>query len=163
MVKLKPGLVQNRYRLRPVGAAPGRLRAVGVSFLNAQPHLHGLLNGMADGRMHLELAEPSELARRLFEDEAEVGLSPVAPLASHGGFEIVPGVAIACDGAVGSILIVGDVPLEEADELLLASASRTSVVLARLIVRHRRHGDEPRYCARPAREIMERACGKTLG
>ena len=123
----------------------------------------GLLTGLADERMHIELAEPSELARRLFEDEADVGLSPVAPLASHGGFEIVPGVAIGCDGAVASIRIVGDVPVEQADEILLDAASRTSVLLARLIVRHLRKGDEPRYCARPAREIVESARGKTLG
>ncbi len=162
MAKFKAGLVQNRYRRDAIDYG-GRLRVVGVSFLNAQPILHGLLTGLADDRMHVELAEPAELARRLFEDEADVGLSPVAPLATHGGLEIVPGVAIACDGAVESVRIVGDVPIEECDELLLDAASRTSVVLARLIVRHLRSGNEPKYSARPAREIMEKAHGRTLG
>src|SRR5262245_42202240 len=162
MAKLKPGLVQNRYR-REALDTKGRLRVVGVSFMNAQPHLHGLLSGLADERMHVELAEPSELARRLFEDEADVGLSPVAPLATHGGLEIVPGVAIGCDGPVRSVKIVGDVPIEEADEILLDAASRTSVVLARLIVRARCGGREPKYCARPAREIVSSVRGKTLG
>jgi cyclic dehypoxanthinyl futalosine synthase len=158
----KPGLVQNRYR-RDLGPADGRLRAVGVSFLNAQPILHGLLSGMGEARMRVTLAEPSELARRLFEDEADVGLSPVVPLAIDGGFEIVPGVAIGCDGAVESIRIVGDVPIEQADEILLDAASRTSAVLARLIVRQLRQGNEPRYCSRPAREITDTVGGTTLG
>ena len=158
----KPGLVQNRYR-REVSERDGRLRAVGVSFLNAQPHLHGLLSGLGESRMQVALAEPSELARRLFEDEADVGLSPVVPLAIHGGFEIVPGVAIGCDGAVESIRIVGDVPIAEADEILLDAASRTSAVLTRLVVQHLRPGREPKYCSRPAREIVETVCGKTLG
>jgi cyclic dehypoxanthinyl futalosine synthase len=158
----KPGLVQNRYRRDGV-ARDGRLRAVGVSFLNAQPHLHGLLSGLGETRMQVELAEPSELARRLFEDECDVGLSPVVPLAIHGGFEIVPGVAIGCDGAVESIRVVGDVPIAEADEILLDAASRTSAVLTRLIVRHLQPGREPRYCSRPAREIVETVRGKTLG
>ncbi|HKP59631.1 MAG TPA: cyclic dehypoxanthinyl futalosine synthase [Polyangiales bacterium] len=162
MAKLKPGLVQNRYR-REVLDSSGRLRVVGVSFMNAQPHLHGLLTGLADERMHVELAEPSELARRLFEDEADVGLSPVAPLATHGGLEIVPGVAIGCDGPVRSVKLVGDVPIEEADEILLDAASRTSVVLTRLIVRARCGGREPKYCARPAREIVQSVGGKTIG
>jgi cyclic dehypoxanthinyl futalosine synthase len=158
----KPGLVQNRYRRDGV-ARDGRLRAVGVSFLNAQPHLHGLLAGQGESRMQVELAEPSELARRLFEDEADVGLSPVVPLAIHGGFEIVPGVAIGCDGAVSSIRIVGDVPIEDADEILLDAASRTSAVLTRLVVQHLCAGREPRYCSRPAPEIIETVRGKTLG
>jgi len=158
----KPGLVQNRYRRERV-ELNGRLRAVGVSFLNAQPILHGLLSGMGEDRMHVELAEPSELARRLYEDEADVGLSPVVPLATYGGFELVPGIAIGCDGAVESIRIVGDVPIEDADEILLDAASRTSAVLARLIVRHIRGGSEPRYFSRPASEIVSTVGGKTLG
>ncbi|HEX2679641.1 MAG TPA: CofH family radical SAM protein, partial [Polyangiales bacterium] len=163
MAKIKAGLVQNRYR-REVVDANGRLRVVGVSFLNAQPLLHGLLGGMAEDRMQVELAEPAELARKLFEDEADVGLSPVVPLATHGGLEIVPGAAIGCDGPVLSVKIVGDKPIEEAEEILLDSASRTSVVLARLIVRHLRKGrPEPKYCARPAREIVETVGGSTLG
>jgi cyclic dehypoxanthinyl futalosine synthase len=162
MGKYKPGLVENRYRRDAIDYA-GRLRVVGVSFLNAQPILHGLLTGLADDRMHVELAEPAELARRLFEDEADVALSPVAPLATHGGLEIVPGIAIGCDGAVESVRIVGDVPIEEADEIMLDAASRSSVVLARLIVRHLRKGNEPKYSARPAREIMAKAHGRTLG
>lgn len=162
MTKLKPGLVRNRYR-NDSRAADGKLRVVGVSFLNAQPHLHGLLEGMGEERMRVALAEPSELARRLYEDEADVGLSPVVPLAEHGGFELVPGVAIGCDGAVQSIRIVGDVPIEEADEILLDAASRTSQILARLIVRERRHGREPRYFSRPPREVVNSVSGKTLG
>ena len=121
MAKFKKGLVQNRYRRDGAAARqPGMLRVVGVSFLNSQPHLHGLLNGLAHDRMQVSLAEPSELARRLYEDEADVGLCPVVPLATHGGFELVPNVAIGCDGAVRSILIVGDVPIEEAEQMYLA-------------------------------------------
>jgi cyclic dehypoxanthinyl futalosine synthase len=159
--KIKKGLVQNRYRRRQVDAG-GRLRLSGVSFLNAQPVLHGLLQGLAEDRMHLQLAEPAELARQLFEDEVDAGLAPVAALASHGGLEVVPDIAIGCDGPVRSVRIVGDVPLEQMDEILLDASSRTSV-LARLIVRARRDGDEPRYFARTAKEIVASVGGKTGG
>ena len=162
MAKLKAGLVQNRYRREQVDPG-GKLRVVGVSFLNAQPHLHGLLSGLGEERMSVALAEPSELARRLYENEADVGLCPIVPLATHGGFELVPKVAIGCDGAVRSIRIVGDVPIQEAEEILLDAASRTSAILARLIVRHLCGGREPKFYSRPAREIVETVSGKTLG
>ena len=162
MAKLKAGLVQNRYRREQVDPG-GKLRVVGVSFLNAQPHLHGLLSGLGEERMSVAHAEPSELARRLYENEADVGLCPIVPLATHGGFELVPKVAIGCDGAVRSIRIVGDVPIQEAEEILLDAASRTSAILARLIVRHLCGGREPKFYSRPAREIVETVSGKTLG
>lgn len=143
--------------------APGQLRLSGVSFLNAQPVLHGLLAGLGDARMRLRLAEPSELARQLFEGEVDAALGPVAPLATHGELEVVPGVALGCDGPVRSVLLVAEQPIETLDEVLLDASSRTSVALSRLVLRHLRGGDEPRYCARPAREIVERIGGATGG
>src|SRR5262245_9441188 len=162
-VKAKKGLVQNRYKsvARPADDS-GRLRLCGVSYLNAQPILHGLLQGAHEGRMHLELAEPAELSRRLLEDEADAGLAPVAVLAQHGGLEVVPGVAIACDGAVRSVKIVSQVPLEQLEEVLLDASSRTSVVLARLILRAKL-GREPRYCSKEPREILQQVSGTTGG
>jgi cyclic dehypoxanthinyl futalosine synthase len=156
-------LVENRYKdLGKRSDKTGRLRLVGVSFLNAQPILHGLLSGLGDDRMQLTLAPPAELSRRLMEDEADAALAPVATLAAHGGLEVVPEVAIGCDGPVRSVRVVGDVPIEQMTEILLDASSRTSVVLTRLIVREKCKGKEPRYCARPASEIAERV-GGTVG
>jgi cyclic dehypoxanthinyl futalosine synthase len=156
-------LVQNRYRTLRPAAAPGRLRLVGVSYLNAQPLLHGLLQGLGEDRMHVELAPPAELSRKLLEDEADAGLAPVAVLATHGGLELVPGMAIGCDGAVRSVKLVGEVPLEQMDEILLDASSRTSVVLLRILIQHLCAGREPRYCSKPPHEIIAQASGKTGG
>lgn len=143
---------------------PSRLlRLGGVSFLNAQPLLHGLLEGMGSEAIRLRLAEPSVLTRMLFEDELDGALAPVAPLALHGGLQIVPEVAIGCDGPVRSVILVADRPLQEVDEVLLDGASRTSVILSRLILRHLRDGLEPSYCARPAEDIVAEVGGKTGG
>lgn len=143
--------------------AATRLGLLGVSFLNAQPILHGLLSGLAADRMHLQLAPPAELTRRLFEGQADAALAPVAPLATHGGLEVVPGIAIGCDGPVRSVSVVGDCPIEEMDELLLDAASRTSVILTRLIAQARCKGREPRYSVLPAEEIVRRVGGRTGG
>jgi cyclic dehypoxanthinyl futalosine synthase len=156
-------LVQNRYRTLPPAPSSGRLRLVGVSYLNAQPLLHGLLQGLGEDRTQLELAIPSELSRKLLEDEADAGLAPIAVLAAHGGLQLVPGMAIGCDGALRSVKIVGDVPIEQMDEVLLDASSRTSVVLARILIKARCGGREPRYCSQPPHEIVKRVSGKTGG
>lgn len=140
-----------------------RLRLSGVSFLNAQPVLHGLLAGMGHERMRLQLAEPSELARQLFEGDVDAALAPVAPLATHGDLEVVPDVAIGCDGPVRSVVIVGEQPIETLYEVMLDAASRTSVVLARILLRELRGGSEPRYFARPASEIVDAVSGSRGG
>jgi len=150
-------------RVQKDGVRSERLRLLGVSFLNAQPILHGLLSGMADADTYLELAPPAELTRRLFEGKADAALAPVAPLATHGDLDVVPGIAIGCDGPVRSVAVVGECPIEEMDEILLDASSRTSVVLTRLIARARRGDREPRYHVLPASEIIKRVGGRTGG
>jgi cyclic dehypoxanthinyl futalosine synthase len=154
-------LAVDRYGARPI-AADGRLRLAGVGYLNARPVLHGLLSA-PDDRYLLELARPAEVARRLFEEEADAALVPAATVAQHGGLEIVPGVAIGADGPIRSVVIVGDRPLEEVDELLLDASSRTSVVLARLVAAHLRRGRPLRFCARPPERVMAEAGGAAAG
>ena len=156
-------LVANRYGSAPKAAAPEQLRLVGVSYLNAQPVLHGLLQGLGAGRICLRLATPSELSRKLLEDEADAALAPMATLANHGALELVPGIGIGCDGAVGSVLVLGERPLEELDTLLLDSSSRTSVTLARLVARRLRRGGEPRCWIHAPQDIPERIGGRTGG
>jgi cyclic dehypoxanthinyl futalosine synthase len=161
-IKDKRKLVENRYKSVPRAVEPGgRLRLTGVSYLNAQPILYGLLQGLCEERMHVELAEPAELGRRLLEDEVDAALAPVAVLANHGGLEIVPGIAIGCDGPVRSVVLVGERPIAELEEVLLDASSRTSVVLARLVLKQLRGGSEPRYCSRAPKQITEEVAGPT--
>jgi cyclic dehypoxanthinyl futalosine synthase len=125
------------------------LRAAAVRYLNTEPIVYGL-----DKREDVTVTRtlPAECARRLLEDEADVGLIPVAAYANHGLYEIVPGVAIAARGPVGSVFVVSRQPIEEVDAVALVGSSRTSVVLARLWLRHRL-GHEPRLFQVPAEEL----------
>jgi cyclic dehypoxanthinyl futalosine synthase len=133
------------------------LRALGVRYLNARPLYQGL---DADPSVQLEVGLPSEIARCLAEDEADVALVPVAAAAALGGMELVPEVAIACRGPVRSVVLVGERPLDELDELALDLSSRTSVILARLLLRARRKGREPRLVGLAAEEAERFAAGK---
>jgi cyclic dehypoxanthinyl futalosine synthase len=130
-----------------------KLRAAAVSFLNARP----LTAGLADSaRIELVLAEPSDCAALLERGEVDLALLPVAALAGRD-WEVVPGLAIGADGPVQTVVLAGETPPEEWDEVFLDTASRTSQVLARLVLSGR--GLSPRYTPLPAAEGLARATG----
>ncbi len=137
------------------------LRIHGVHYLNARP----LWQAFADGavtmsREHrLVLAAPAEVARAIAEGDADVALLPVAAAASIGGLELVPGSAIGADGPVRSVAIFGERPLEQLDTIALDLSSRTSVVLARLVLAAR--GLRPRLVGATAAEALSRVGGAT--
>ncbi|MDP9149593.1 MAG: dehypoxanthine futalosine cyclase [Myxococcota bacterium] len=142
-----------------MSAVRPRLRTAAVGYLNARPLWEGLDREPASQRLALECASPSEVARRVGEDEADFALMPVAAAAAIGDLRMVRGCAIGSRGAVRSILLVSERPLEELDEVMIDLSSRTSVVLARLVLRARRRGREPRYLGALAQEAIDGVSG----
>ncbi len=107
------------------------LRVVGVEYLNARPLWESLRE---DPRLDLRLAPPSEVARALAEAEADVGLMPVAAAATIGELRVLRNMAIGARGKVRSVAIVAERPIHELESIALDLSSRTSVVLARLLL-----------------------------
>ena len=116
-------------------SAEKKLRALGVAYLNARPLWESLKD---DVRIDLDLARPSALARALAENEADVGLLPVAAAATIGELRLLRNMAIGARGKVRSVAIVSERPLHELDTIALDLSSRTSVVLARLLLARRK-------------------------
>jgi cyclic dehypoxanthinyl futalosine synthase len=141
------------------GLASPPLRVAAVAYLNARPLYEGLALEPASARIRLDCATPSEVARQVAEDEADFGLMPVAAAASIGDLSIVRDCAIGARGAVRSIVIVAEQPIDSLEELSLDLSSRTSVVLARLVIRHRSAGREPRFMGGSPREAIESVGG----
>lgn len=127
-----------------------RLRVAGVEYLNARPLYEGLAG---HPRVALELALPAEVARRVAEDEADVALMPVAAAATIGDLRMVRGSAIGAKGPVCSVIVVGERPIEELESVSLDLSSRTSVVLAKLMLAARRK-TEPKYVGMPAAQAI---------
>jgi cyclic dehypoxanthinyl futalosine synthase len=136
-----------------------RLRVAAVGYLNARPLYEGLDREPASTRVRLDCAAPSEVARRVAEDEADVALMPVAAAASIGDLRMVRGCAIGARGPVRSVVVVGERPIEALEELAVDLSSRTSIVLARLLLRMRRGGSEPKLVGRGPREAIEEVGG----
>jgi cyclic dehypoxanthinyl futalosine synthase len=130
-----------------------KLRAAAVQFLNARPLTAGL-EGSA--RFDLVLAEPSLCASLLEAGDVEVALLPVGALPGRD-WEIVPGLGIGADGAAQTVLLAGEQKPETWDEVFLDTASRTSQILAQLVLGGR--GLSPRYTHLPAAEGLARARG----
>lgn len=106
-----------------------------------------MLHGPQREQVELSFSIPAVCARELEQDQIQIGLVPVAE-AVRQNLEIVPGVAITCFGAVRSILLFSRVPWNKVRTLAADFSSRTSVQLARVILREN-YGVEPEMTAQP--------------
>ena len=137
-----------------------KLKIAAVSFLNARPITYGLERGLGEDRFELSFELPSRCAQLLASGEVDVGLIPVAAYAeSEVPLRAVPGVAISSLGAVRTVLLVGEVPWTELEEIALDGASRSSAALLKLLCRDR--GLAPRFREVPHDEVLDAAHGRT--
>lgn len=103
--------------------------------------------------MELSFSIPSTCADQVEQGSIAIGLVPVVEVARQA-LEVVPGVGIACAGPVRSILLIARVPWKQVRTLAADVGSRTSVQLARIILRER-FGVEPQVAPyAPALERM---------
>lgn len=109
-----------------------------VSYLNSKPFIYGLeKNPHPDWKISLDI--PSECARKLLAGEIDIGLVPVAALKSLPGYHIVSPYCIGADGAVDSVKLYSEVPLEQITDILLDYQSRTSIELVQVLARELWH------------------------
>jgi cyclic dehypoxanthinyl futalosine synthase len=130
-----------------------KLRAAAVSFLNARPLTVALQRSR---RIELVLAEPSLCATMLERGEVELALLPVGGLVGKD-YEVIPGIAIGSDGPVTTVLLAGEQSPVVWDEVFLDTASRTSQLLAKIVLAER--GVHPRFTPMPAADGLAAARG----
>lgn len=107
-----------------------------------------MLRGPQKGLFDLSFCLPSECSARVEQGTADIGIVPAIEV-PRLGLEIIPGTTIACRGPVRSIQLISRKPFPEVRTLAADSASRTSVVLARIVLAER-YGAEPRILSMPA-------------
>jgi predicted solute-binding protein len=122
---------------------PKKLRVCAVRYLNTVPLVWGFLHGEQRDVFDLRFTLPSECADALRASDADIGLVPVAALARQHDLVVIPGHAIACRGPVRSILLVSKKPMEEISSFAADEGSRTSTILAQILLA-RRFGLRPR-------------------
>lgn len=112
-----------------------KLKVTAVSYLNTKPLLYGLLHHPVQSEIDLQLDIPSVCAQRLRDGDADLGLIPVAAIPELEQPYIISDYCIGADGAVKTVAIFSEVPMEEMTHLYLDYHSRTSVQLAQVLLR----------------------------
>jgi chorismate dehydratase len=116
-----------------------RLRIAAIDFLNPAPLMwdfeHPPLDAQLARRYKIDRMLPSECAARLAAGTADIGLIPIAALATTPGVRILPGCTIASKGRVRSLLLVrrAHQPLAAIRSVAADTASRTTIAYSRIL------------------------------
>lgn len=138
-----------------------KLNVTAVSYLNTKPLLYGLLNSPLADQIRLELNIPSVCANKLRDGLADLALVPVAIIPEIEHPHIISDFCIGTVGAVKTVCLYSNCPLEEADSLLLDYHSRTSVELTKILLREYWNASPSLL---PAREgYIQQIGGRTAG
>jgi chorismate dehydratase len=124
-------------------STPAPIRVGAVSYLNARPLYYGIEEFAPEVRLTLDV--PSRLAEQLAAGALDVALIPSVEYlrGARGGYEVLPGFAIAARGAVRSVKLFCRVPVARIERIALDAGSRTSQALARVWL-DAKHGVRPR-------------------
>jgi chorismate dehydratase len=115
------------------------LRVAAINFLNPAPLMwdfeHPPLSAPLALRYQIDRMSPSECAARLASEASDIGLIPIAALATTPGLRILPGCTIASKGRVRSLLLVrrATQPLAALRSVAADVASRTTLAYARIL------------------------------
>lgn len=111
------------------------IRVASVSYLNAKPMLYGIRHHAIAHEIQLVEDYPAKIAQMLINDEVDVGLIPVAATTKLEEWYVVGDYCIGSEGTVASVCIFSEVPMEQIETILLDYQSRTSVNLARILLK----------------------------
>ena len=111
-----------------------RVRIGCVKYLNTLPLIEGLEKNR---EIELVAAVPAKLGAMLATGEVDLALASVVDFAtSTVPFTLIPAGGIGCDGATLTVRLFSQVPLEQVTTLHADTDSHTSVLLARLLLKH---------------------------
>ncbi len=115
------------------------LRIAAIDFLNPAPLMwdfeHPPLDAALARRYRIDRMAPSECAARLIDGTADLGLIPIAALASAPQLRVLPGCTIASKARVRSLILVrrAGQPLREIRSVAADTASRTTIAYTRIL------------------------------
>jgi chorismate dehydratase len=133
----------------PSEQGPRRPRVGHIQFLNCLPLYWGLIRSGALLDVDLTKDTPDHLNDALVRGDLDIGpISLVEYLRHAADLVLLPGLAVGSDGPVLSVNLVSKVPLRDLQHVALGSTSRTSVLLAQLLLEER-HGVHPTYATMP--------------
>jgi chorismate dehydratase len=106
-----------------------------VSYLNTKPLIYGFQQGKMKDDIELTFDYPAKIAAALLKNEIDIGLVPVAIIPEMEEYHIIGDYCISSEGEVASVCLFSEVPLQEIETVLLDYQSRTSVMLAQVLMK----------------------------
>lgn len=113
-----------------------KIKISAVSYTNTKPFIYGIQHSPVLEQIDLSLDIPSDCAKKLIENQVDVGLIPVAAIPFVPNAEIISSFCIGSVGAVNSVFIFSDVPVNEIKTVKLDLQSRTSNNLAKVLLKN---------------------------
>ncbi len=112
-----------------------KIKVAAVDYLNTKPLLYGIKKKAVDLQIDLVEAYPAQVARLLLDGSVDVGLVPVAIIPRLAESYIITDYCIGCIGKVASVCLFSPVPIEKVKKIYLDYQSRTSVQLAKILLK----------------------------
>lgn len=112
-----------------------KIRISAVAYTNTKPFIYGINHSEVINQIDLSLDIPSDCAAKLIDRTVDIGLIPVAAIPQVPDANIISDYCIGSVGAVNSVFIFSNVPVNEIKTLRLDSHSRTSNNLARVLLK----------------------------
>jgi len=113
-----------------------KIRVGAVSYLNTKPLLYGLQQHAVYNNIELIEDYPANLAKSLKDNTIDIGLVPVAVIPGLADPYIISDYCIGATGPVASVCIFSQVPIESIQTVYLDYQSKTSVNLARILLKN---------------------------
>ncbi len=112
------------------------IRVSAVSYTNTKPFIFGLQHHPIQRQIELTLDTPSDCAQKLIDNKADIGLIPVAAILNLPYWQLISDYCIGAVGAVNSVFIFSNCPIEEANIIQLDPESRSSNNLAKVLLKN---------------------------
>ena len=106
-----------------------------VSYLNTRPLLLGMEQSPFRDSIDLVKSYPAQIAQDLLDDTIDIGLVPVAIMPLLSNPQIVSKYVIGTEGEVASVALFSQVPMDQIEKVYLDYQSRTSVSLAKILLK----------------------------
>lgn len=112
-----------------------KLRISIVEYLNTAPLVWGFTDGPLAGKYELSFTVPSGCADALRNGEADIAIIPSIEYQRIDGLVALPGMAVASENEVRSLLVVANQPIEIACRFALDVSSRSTVALVKILAK----------------------------
>ncbi|MCC7524606.1 MAG: menaquinone biosynthesis protein [Chitinophagaceae bacterium] len=106
-----------------------------IDYLNVKPLLYGIKHSPVIHEINIRETYPAKLAAMLLSGEVDLGIVPVAIIPEMNEWYMVSDYCIGCNGAVATVCLFSEVPVNRIETVLLDYHSKTSVALAKILLK----------------------------